>query len=47
MSRGRALPRSFYARDSLAVAPDLLHKLLVHDDPALDRKSTRLNSSHT
>ena len=32
VSRGRALPRSFYARDSLALAPELLNKLLVHDD---------------
>ena len=29
MSRGRVLPRSFYARDSLALAPQLLNKLLV------------------
>ena len=32
MSRGRTLPRSFYARDALELAPDLLNKLLVHDD---------------
>ena len=42
MSRGRALPRSFFARDSLAVAPDLLHKLLVHDDPAHGRVAARI-----
>ncbi len=29
----RRLTRAFYARDSLALAPLLLNKLLVHDDP--------------
>jgi DNA-3-methyladenine glycosylase len=40
--RGRALPRSFYARDSRELAPDLLGKLLVHDDPELGRLAVRL-----
>jgi DNA-3-methyladenine glycosylase len=30
----RRLTRAFYARDSLELAPLLLNKLLVHDDPA-------------
>jgi DNA-3-methyladenine glycosylase len=40
--RGRALPRSFYARDSRDLAPELLGKLLVHDDPQLGRVAARL-----
>ena len=40
--KGRALPRSFYARDARAVAPELLGKLLVHDDPEAGRVSVRL-----
>jgi DNA-3-methyladenine glycosylase len=40
--RGRALPRSFYARDSRELAPELLNKLLVHDDPDFGRVAARL-----
>ena len=40
--RGRSLPRSFYARDSRDLAPDLLGKLLVHDDPEFGRVAARL-----
>ena len=42
MRRGRPLPRSFYARDSLVVAPELLHKLLAHDDPGDGRVAARI-----
>ena len=41
-TRGRTLPRSFYARDSLELAPDLLNKVLVHDDPSAGRLAVRL-----
>ncbi len=40
--RGRALPRSFYARDSREVAPELLGKLIVRDDPEAGRIALRL-----
>jgi DNA-3-methyladenine glycosylase len=40
--RGRSLSRSFYARDSRDLAPDLLNKLLVYDDPDFGRVSVRL-----
>ena len=40
--KGRALPRSFYARDAREVAPHLLGKLVVHDDPGEGRLAVRL-----
>ena len=40
--RGRALPRAFYARDSREVAPELLGKLIVHDDAEVGRVAVRL-----
>ena len=36
------LPRRFYDRDALAVAPELLGKLIVHDDPEAGRLVARL-----
>jgi DNA-3-methyladenine glycosylase len=40
--RGRTLPRTFYARDSRELAPELLNKLLVRDDPDGGRVAVRL-----
>jgi DNA-3-methyladenine glycosylase len=40
--RGRTLPRSFYARDSRELAPLLLNKLLVRDDPDDGRLAVRI-----
>ncbi|MET0276062.1 MAG: DNA-3-methyladenine glycosylase [Acidimicrobiia bacterium] len=40
--RGRVLSRAFYARDSLDLAPRLLNKLLVRDDPDVGRLAARL-----
>jgi len=42
VTRGRTLTRSFYARDVLTVAPDLLNKVLVHDDPEAGRLAMRI-----
>jgi DNA-3-methyladenine glycosylase len=40
--RRRALPRAFYARDSREVAPELLGKLVVREDPEAGRIAVRL-----
>ena len=40
--RGRVLPRTFYARDPLDLAPLLLNKVLVHDEPGVGRLAARL-----
>jgi DNA-3-methyladenine glycosylase len=36
------LPRTFYARDPLDLAPLLLNKVLVHDEPGVGRLAVRL-----
>ena len=42
MPRGRTLPRSFYRRDSRELAPLLLNKLIVRDEPGAPRLVARL-----
>jgi DNA-3-methyladenine glycosylase len=40
--RGRTLPRSFYRRDPVDLAPLLLNKVLVRDEPGVERVAARL-----
>jgi DNA-3-methyladenine glycosylase len=40
--KGRTLTRSYYQRDSRVLAPMLLNKLLVHDDPTSGRLAVRI-----
>ncbi len=42
MTRGRALPRAFFARDARVLAPLLLGKVLEHDDPAVGLLRVRI-----
>jgi DNA-3-methyladenine glycosylase len=39
---GAVLPREFYRRDPLAVAPDLLNKVLVHGEPDAGVRAGRI-----
>ncbi|MBM3674839.1 MAG: DNA-3-methyladenine glycosylase, partial [Actinobacteria bacterium] len=38
----RRLTRAFYARDPRELAPELLNKVLVHDEPGVGRVAVRL-----
>jgi DNA-3-methyladenine glycosylase len=42
LSRGRTLPRAFYAREALELAPALLNKLLVRRAPDGSRLAARI-----
>lgn len=42
MTRARRLGRSFFDRDARDVAPELLHKVLVHRDPEVGRLAGRI-----
>jgi len=40
--KGATVPRGFYRRDARVLAPELLNKLLVHDDPEVGRLTARI-----